>query len=102
MVPNAQITSLDSRRRAAPARHGALDTLLTDREHEVLRLIADGLSNRAIALRLTISEKTVECYVNRLFSKMQLEPDNTVHRRVMATIIYLTCAEPQPHRVRGA
>ncbi|WP_232661277.1 helix-turn-helix domain-containing protein [Pseudonocardia sp. TRM90224] len=62
--------------------------MLTARESDVHRLIAAGLSNQAIAVHLHIAEKTVECYINRLFCKLQLFPDNNAHRRVLATIMY--------------
>ncbi|WP_232667457.1 helix-turn-helix domain-containing protein [Pseudonocardia sp. TRM90224] len=65
-----------------------MSPVLTTREAHIHRLIAAGLSNYAIATQLRISEKTVECHINRLFSKLQLRPDNTSHRRVLATIMY--------------
>jgi len=54
---------------AQPARFGEL----TERELDVLRLIAGGLSNRAIAANLVISEKTVKTHVSSILSKLQLE-----------------------------
>lgn len=45
---------------------------VTGREHEVLRLMADGLANKAIALRLGISEATVKVHVSSLFQKLQV------------------------------
>jgi DNA-binding CsgD family transcriptional regulator len=54
------------------------ETGLTPREHEILGLIAQGLSNREIAEKLFVSENTVKTHSSRLFEKMQ------VNRRVQA------------------
>jgi len=58
-----------------PARHTSTkpDDGLTEREQEVLDLIADGLNNRAIAEKLVISEKTVKTHVSSILSKLHLE-----------------------------
>jgi NarL family two-component system response regulator LiaR len=55
-------------RTAAPSEDG-----LTDREQEVLRLIAEGMNNREIAARLVISEKTVKTHVSNILSKLHLD-----------------------------
>jgi DNA-binding NarL/FixJ family response regulator len=62
---------------------------LTPREHEVLGLIAQGLSNRAIERRLVVSPKTVEAHVARILAKLGLPPSEDVHRRVLAVLAYL-------------
>ena len=62
---------------------------LTDREHEVLSLMAQGRSNAAIAERLFTSQKTVETHVGRIFSKLNLDPAPDDHRRVLAVLAYL-------------
>ena len=62
---------------------------LTEREREVLELMAAGRSNRAIATRLFLSEKTVEAYIGSLFGKLGLEPAQEDHRRVLAVLAYL-------------
>jgi DNA-binding NarL/FixJ family response regulator len=49
------------------------DDGLTDREQEVLQLIADGMNNREIAARLIISEKTVKTHVSNILSKLHLD-----------------------------
>ncbi len=55
---------------------------LTDREMDVLRLIATGLSNKQIAGQLFISEETVKVHIRNLLRKLN------VHSRVAATVLY--------------
>ena len=62
---------------------------LTDRERDVLGLIAEGRSNQAIAAALSIGEKTVETHVANIFSKLGLEETPGDHRRVLATLSWL-------------
>jgi DNA-binding NarL/FixJ family response regulator len=64
-------------------------TELTDREREVLGMMAEGRSNQAIAARLVITLKTVETHVASIFSKLGLEPEHDDHRRVLAVLTYL-------------
>jgi DNA-binding NarL/FixJ family response regulator len=63
--------------------------VLTDREREVLALIAQGLSNTAIAEELTITKRAVEHHVNSIFAKLELRGDAHVDRRVRAALMYL-------------
>ena len=62
---------------------------LTERELEVLALVAEGRSNQALAERLSIVIKTVETHVNAIFSKLGLEPAGDDNRRVLAVLTYL-------------
>jgi DNA-binding NarL/FixJ family response regulator len=62
---------------------------LSGREREVLALVAEGLSNRAIAARLFVTERTVEAHVNQIFQKLGLAADPGSHRRVLAVVAYL-------------
>jgi len=62
---------------------------LTDREREVLGLMAEGRSNQSIAERLVITLKTVETHVASIFSKLELVPEPDGHRRVLAVLTYL-------------
>lgn len=62
---------------------------LTDRERDVLALIAEGRSNAAIADRLVVSVKTVESHIANIFSKLGLHDEPSDHRRVMAVLAAL-------------
>jgi DNA-binding NarL/FixJ family response regulator len=72
-------------------RHRQQDPLdeLSDREREVLELMAEGRSNHAIAGRLVISERAVEKHVTSIFSKLKLPPAEDDHRRVLAVLTFL-------------
>jgi DNA-binding NarL/FixJ family response regulator len=62
---------------------------LTEREREVLSLVAEGLSNRAIAERLFITERTVEAHIKQVFLKLGLAGSREQHRRVLAVLAFL-------------
>ncbi|MFG1828035.1 response regulator transcription factor [Microbispora bryophytorum] len=62
---------------------------LTDREREVLALMAQGLTNAALATELFVSPKTVEGYVRSVFTKFGLTPGEREHRRVLAVLQFL-------------
>ena len=66
---------------------------LTSREHEVLRLLACGASNAAIAEELWISIRTVESHVRSVFGKLALEPSGQHHLRVQAAVTYALWAQ---------
>jgi DNA-binding NarL/FixJ family response regulator len=62
---------------------------LTEREREVLGLMAEGRSNSAIAAVLVVSDGAVEKHVRNIFTKLDLPPDAGDHRRVLAVLRYL-------------
>jgi DNA-binding NarL/FixJ family response regulator len=62
---------------------------LTPREREVLGLMAEGLSNHAIAERLVVTERAVEKHVTSIFGKLRLPPTGETHRRVLAVLAYM-------------
>lgn len=62
---------------------------LTDRERAVLALMAQGLSNAALAEELFLSPKTIEGHVRSIFTKLDLTPDQREHRRVLAVLQFL-------------
>jgi DNA-binding NarL/FixJ family response regulator len=62
---------------------------LTPRETEVLQLMAEGRSNTAIAAALVVTEGAVEKHVSSIFSKLDLPPTETDHRRVLAVLRWL-------------
>jgi len=62
---------------------------LTEREREVLGLVAEGLSNHAIAARLFITERTVEAHIKQIFLKLRLDEKPESHRRVLAVLVHL-------------
>ena len=76
---------LGQRRRQADSRVARL----TPRERETLALVAEGLSNGAIADTLGITRRAVERHINAIFSKLELTDPVGVDRRVTATLVYL-------------
>ncbi|RPF39230.1 DNA-binding NarL/FixJ family response regulator [Streptomyces sp. TLI_185] len=64
-------------------------TELTDREREVLALMAQGLTNAALSAELVLSPKTIEGYVRSVFTKLGLEQSEREHRRVQAVLRFL-------------
>ncbi len=72
----------------ASRRSGAVD-VLSPREREVLGLMAEGRSNGAIAKALVVSDRAVEKHVANIFTKLDLPPSDTDHRRVLAVLRFL-------------
>jgi DNA-binding NarL/FixJ family response regulator len=62
---------------------------LTPREREVLELMAEGLSNAAIAERIVVTERAVEKHVTSIFQKLRLPAAPETHRRVLAVLAFL-------------
>jgi len=67
--------------------------VLTEREREVLALIAEGLNNAAIGEQLVIAEKSVQKHINTIFSKLHLTEETDTHRRVRAVRLWLTAEQ---------
>jgi DNA-binding NarL/FixJ family response regulator len=86
-VDPAVVTQLLGRR----ARSGGLEAL-TDRERSVLALMAEGLTNAAIARRLYLAPKTVETHVAAIFTTLGLVTDADANRRVRAVVTFLRAA----------
>jgi DNA-binding NarL/FixJ family response regulator len=74
---------LNQRHRADPL------AVLTDRERQVLALVAEGRSNSGIAHRLFITEGAVEKHVRSILTKLRLPATNEDHRRVLAVLMFL-------------
>ncbi|MFI6048549.1 LuxR C-terminal-related transcriptional regulator [Streptomyces violascens] len=62
---------------------------LTEREHSVLGLMAEGLSNQAIGRRLFLSESAISKYTTSMFGKLGITDDESNNRRVLAVLTYL-------------
>jgi len=84
VIDPAVVAELLSRRRPRDPAHD-----LSDREREVLRLMAEGRSNQAIGDRLFLSPRTVEAHVRSIFTKLGLSPAAEDHRRVLAVLAFL-------------
>jgi DNA-binding NarL/FixJ family response regulator len=77
-----------SRLLASDRQDGPLCTI-SDREREVLELVAEGRSNKGIAERLEISDRAVQKHVTSIFTKLGLPADDDDNRRILAVLAYL-------------
>jgi len=84
VVDPAIVSQLLSRRR----QRGPLDEL-TEREREILALMAEGHSNHAICGQLVISPRTVESHVRSVFMKLGIPESSDSSRRVLAVLTFL-------------
>ena len=75
----------------APADTGPVGRL-SERERGVLELMAQGLTNAAIANRLVVSERTVEAHIRHILTKLDITDSEDGHRRVLAVLAYLNGA----------
>ena len=73
----------------APTRSDDVITTLSEREREVLELVAEGRSNSAIASQLTLAERTVETHMRAIFQKLRLPDTREEHRRVLAVLAFV-------------
>jgi DNA-binding NarL/FixJ family response regulator len=70
-------------------RRGDRLEVLTPREREVLGLMAEGMSNAAVARKLVVTDGAVEKHISNIFLKLGLQHTDSTHRRVMAVLAYL-------------
>jgi DNA-binding NarL/FixJ family response regulator len=73
----------------APTRRDDPLASLTERERNVLALVAEGQSNAAVAARLHMSERTVETHMRSIFQKLRIAETSDRHRRVLAVLAYV-------------
>ena len=69
-------------------RHRSIDEL-TEREREVMQLVAEGHSNASIARELVVTDRAVEKHVGRILQKLRIPPNDDHHRRVLAVLAWL-------------
>jgi DNA-binding NarL/FixJ family response regulator len=87
--PEVVASLVAEREAAAPS---PLDDL-SSREREVLALVAEGLSNGAIAKRLYVTKRAVEGHINSIFTKLSLSDTSHVSRRVAAALLFLAATQ---------
>jgi DNA-binding NarL/FixJ family response regulator len=91
--PAAVGTLLNAARRRADYPFGSL----TEREQEVLRMIAEAESNNAIARHLHITTRAVERHINSIFRKLGLSGSRDVNRRVQAALAFSASMQGEPN-----
>ena len=84
MIDHLSVSDVIARQRQAGHLQG-----LSQRERQVLELMARGLSNAAICEELHLSIKTVEPVVSTIFTKLGLHPDAASNRRVLAVLAFI-------------
>jgi serine/threonine-protein kinase len=87
VIDHTIISRLITRKR----RNGPLEAL-TDRERNVLALVAEGYSNGAIGAKLFLSRKTIDAHISQIFLKLNLRESADQHRRVLAVLTFLRAA----------
>jgi len=92
---DAEVVGLMVGRNGAPRdRFGAL----SERERDVLGLVAEGRSNAEIARRLTLTKRGVERHINAIFTKLELDESPSMNRRVLAALAYAHVGDGDPLR----
>jgi DNA-binding NarL/FixJ family response regulator len=71
-------------------------SVLSQRERTVLALVAEGHANAAVAIRLSLSDRTVEAHMRSVFTKLGLHDDGSTHRRVLAVLTWLEARATSP------
>jgi DNA-binding NarL/FixJ family response regulator len=67
---------------------------LSEREREVLALMAEGLTNNAIARRLVVSDRTIEAHIRHVLTTLDIPDHGETHRRVLAVLTHVRAATP--------
>lgn len=88
-------TIVDERVRESASAHDLRMDLLTDRQREILALVAAGYSNAAIAERLYMSTKSVEYHLTQVYQQLELLGDAGGNSRVQAAVLYLKSEGPE-------
>lgn len=82
-------------------REGSVVIRLTPRQQEVLRLLAEGLSNAAIARHLVLEERSVESYINIIYQHLGLSGEPEINMRVKAALAFLKSSQGSKRKSTG-
>jgi DNA-binding NarL/FixJ family response regulator len=82
-------------------REGSAIVRLTPRQQDVLRLLAEGLSNAAIARQLALEERSVESYINVIYQHLEISGEPEINMRVKAALAYLKSSQGAARKVTG-